>query len=213
MPMPSKDVVHVECDVGAKASLHDVGALLGGLDDVTGLARILLGATKSWSTVRLEYRNPLDAWIQATGGAAGFVAIGSFLRDYAANRTLRIAEAQSALAHARLAEIAANRAEVLTRREERRMTLLGNGGSHEHTEMQEGFTLAQRERLALFHDIDRHWLRGGELSAVVKVRPAQLLAHEFVGTAGVIPLLEASARIRKIELAVVDSRRRLAEAV
>ncbi len=151
--MPSKDVVHVQFDLGAKASLHDVGALLGGLDDVTRLSRILLGATKSWPTVRLEYRNPLDVWIQAAGSAAGFVAIGSFLRDYAARRTLRIAEARSVVA------------------------------------------------------------RGGELSAVVKGRPAEILAHELVGTAGVVPLLEASGRIRKIELNVVDSRRRLAEAV
>jgi hypothetical protein len=211
--MPSKDVVHVQCNLGAKASLHDVGTLLGGLDDATRLARLLLGATKSWPTVRLEYRNPLDAWIQAAGGAAGFVAIGSFLRDYAASRTLRIAEARSAVAHAQLAEVSANHAEVLTRREERRMTLLDNGRSHEQSVKPEGLTLAQRERLALFHEIDRHWLRGGELSAFIKGRPAEILAQELVGTAGVVPLLEASARIRKIELDAVDSRRRLAEAV
>ena len=211
--MPSKDVVHMQCDVGAKASLHDVGSLLGGLDDVTRLARMLLGATKSWPTVRLEYRNPLDAWIQAVGGAAGFVAIGSFLRDYAASRTLRIAEARSALAHALLAEVAANHEEFLTRREERRMTLLDNDRSHEQSVKLVGLTLVQRERLALFHEIDRHWLRGGELSVVIKGRPAEILAHELVGTAGVVPLLEASARIHKIELDVVDSRLRLAEAI
>lgn len=211
--MPSRDVVHVQCDVGAKASLRDVGTLLGGLDDVTRLARILLGSTKSWPTVRLEYRNPLDAWIQAAGGAAGFVTIGSFLRDYAASRTLRIAEARSTVAQVRLAEEAANHAEVLTRREERRMTLLDDGRSHEQRVKADGLTLAQRERLALFQEIDRHWLRGGELSAVIKGRPAGTLAQELLGTAGVVPLLEASARIRKIELAVVDARRRLATAV
>lgn len=211
--MPSRDVVHVQCDVGAKASLHDVGTLLGGLDDVTQLARILLGATKPWPTVRLEYRNPLDAWIQAAGGAAGFVAIGSFLRDYAASRTFQIAKARGAIAQARLVEIAANQAEFLTRREERRLAVLDDGRVPELSVKPEGLTLAQRERLALFHEIDRHWLRGGELSAVIKGRPAEILAHELVGTAGVLPLLDASARIRKIELDVVDSRRRLAEAV
>jgi hypothetical protein len=211
--MPSKDVVHVQCDVGAKASLHDVGSVLGGLDDLTRLAQALLGATKPWPTVRLEYRNPLDAWIQAAGGAAGFVAIGSFLRDYAASRALRISEARSALAHARLAEVAASHAEILTRRAERRMTLLDNGRIHEQSVKPEVLSPPQRERLALFHELDRHWVRGGELAAVIKARPAGILAHEFVGTGGVVPLLEASARIRKIELEEVLVRRRLAAAV
>ena len=77
----------------------------------------------------------------------------------------------------------------------------------------DGLTLAQRERLALSMRSIGSGFVGGELSAVIKGRPAGILAHELVGTAGVAPLLEASARIRKIELDVADSRRRLAEAV
>lgn len=77
----------------------------------------------------------------------------------------------------------------------------------------DGLTLAQRERLALSMRSIGSGFVGGELSAVIKGRPAGILAHELVGTAGVAPVGSKCTDPQKIELDVADSRRRLAEAV